>query len=114
MPAETPGTIFAEIEACPPLMRDDAKTKFIGREVDWTLVFANGWQESADLARLTFRQERGVVEFVAASVPLTECPWLKHMHAGEIMRVRGHIAELTRMTIELKGASVSQVVEAAR
>ena len=108
-----PEAIFAEVDACPPLMRKEAKSRFIGQEVDWTLVFTDGWQESSGLARLAFRQQRNMVQFVAATVPLTDCPWLKHMHAGEIMRVRGRISELSRLAIMLEGASVSQVIEAA-
>lgn len=107
-----PERIFSEIDAQPPLMREQARAAYVGKGVDWVLTFADGWQESSEFARLAFRQERSVVRFVKATVPLTDCPWLKHMHAGEIMRVRGRIAELDRLSITLRGASVSQFIQA--
>ena len=109
-----PEAIFSEISAQPPLRRDEARASYVGREVDWTLVYIDGWEQSRGRARLAFKQERSIVKCVFATVPLADCPWLKHMHAGEIMRVRGRIAELNRLTLTLKGASVSQVIEAAR
>lgn len=108
-----PGEIFAEIEARPVSAREQAKASYVGQEVDWVLKLADGWQENDQSARLTFRYQPNEVKFVSAAVPLSDCPWLKHLHAGEVMRVRGRIAELGSLTIRLKGASVTQLVAAA-
>jgi len=105
-----PEAIFSAVSAQPPLRRDEARASYVGREVDWTLVYIDGWEQSRGRARLAFKQERSIARCVFASVPLTDCPWLKHLHAGEIMRVRGRIAELNQLTITLRGASVSQVI----
>lgn len=108
-----PGKIFAAIEARPPLMREEAKAMYLGKDVDWILNLVNGWAERSERARLALRQERSNVQFVIATVPLSDCPWLRHVHASERLRIRGRIADIDNMSIELEGASVSHVVEAA-
>ena len=108
-----PEEIFAEIKAQPPLMRERAKSTFIGKEIDWVLTLVDGWEKGRGYARLMFRRQPSDVGFVAANVPLSDCPWLKHTHAGETIRLRGSIADGDTLTIELKGASVSHVVDEA-
>lgn len=108
-----PARIFAEIEAQPMPAREQAKAAYVGKEVDWVLRLADGWEEEPGSARLAFRYQPNEVKFVSATVPLSDCPWLKHLHAGEVMRVRGRIAELGSLAIRLKGATVTQLVTAA-
>ena len=108
-----PEAIFSEISAQPPLRRDEARASYVGREVDWTLVYIDGWEQSRGRARLAFKQERSIVKCVFATVPLSDCPWLRHVHSGETIRLRGRIADIDGLSIELDGASVSQLIEAA-
>ena len=108
-----PSELFAKIDACPPLMREQAKAMYLGKEVDWILNLVNGWAERSEHARLALRQERSNVQFVIATVPLSDCPWLRHVHTGERLRIRGRIADIDGMSIELEGTSVSQLIEAA-
>lgn len=105
-----PSEIFAEIDACPPLMRERKKVVYLGKDVDWVLNLVNGWEERSGQARLALKEQRSIVQYVAATVPLSDCPWLRHVHAGELLRVRGRIADVGTMSIELEGASVSHVV----
>lgn len=108
-----PSDIFAELEACPPFMRDQAKAAYLSREVDWILTLADGHEERPGWARLMFRRRRSDLGFVAARVPLSDCPWLRHVRSGETIRLRGRIAGIDALSIEVEGASVSQVIEAA-
>ncbi len=108
-----PGKIFAEMKAQPPLMQDRAKAAYLSREVDWILTLADGHEERPGWARLMFRRQRSDLSFVAARVPLSDCPWLRHVHSGETIRLRGRIADVNARSIELEGASVSQVIDAA-
>jgi len=108
-----PEAIFSEIATHPPLKREEVRASYLGREVDWALVYIDGWEQSRGRARLAFKQERSIVQCIFATVPLADCPWLKHMHAGEVMRVRGCIAELDGLTMTLKGARVSHLVAEA-
>ncbi len=113
MTTEEATRIFSEIEACPPLMRDKVKAAYLSREVDWILTLADGHEERPGWARLMFRRQRSDLSFVAARVPLSDCPWLRYVHSGETVRLRGRIADVNARSIELEGASVSQVIDAA-
>ena len=35
-------SIYAELNAHPPLMREQAKAAYLGQDVDWVAAFANG------------------------------------------------------------------------
>ncbi len=108
-----PGDIFAEIEACPPLMRTQTKAVYIGREVDWTLTFADGYEDRPGYARVMFHYQPHEVKFIAMGVPLADYPWLRPTHPGEVIRVRGRIADIGTLSIELQEASLMQLAEAA-
>lgn len=112
MTSEEATRIFSEIEACPPLMRDEAKAAYLSREVDWILTLVDGREDQPGWARLMFRRQRNDLPYVAARVPLSDCPWLRYVHSGETVRLRGRIADVNARSIELESASVSQVIEA--
>ena len=95
-----PAGIYAEIKSQPPLMRDEAGHKYVGREVEWLVTFANGW-ESEGQAHLSFCVEPHVISMVKGTVSLADYPWLKSLRADAVVRVRGRIRRVESMTIEL-------------
>ncbi|PIQ83469.1 MAG: hypothetical protein COV75_07485 [Candidatus Omnitrophica bacterium CG11_big_fil_rev_8_21_14_0_20_63_9] len=110
---EGPGKIFSEIKAQPPLMQEQERSMYVGKEVDWTLLFADGYEASPGVARVMFRSEPNVLQFVAMNVRLADYPWLKSMHRGEVVRVRGRISGFSALSVELKNADLLQLAEAA-
>ena len=92
-----------------------ARTKavYVGMEVDWALRFVDGYEELPGSARVLFRSRPSDLTYVAVTAPLADYPWLASLHRGEPVQVRGHIAEVSAMCIELKDASLLQLVEAA-
>ena len=109
-----PGEIFAAIEKQPPLMRAQTKVAYIGQEVGWALTFEDGFEEQSGKARVLFRYQPHDIKYIAMSVPLSDYPWLRSMRRGEPVQVHGRIAAIGTMSIELKDASLLQLVEAAR
>ena len=107
-----PREIFTTIGARPPHLREQAKTAYLGKEVDWLLTFVDGWEERGESARLAFRQERGGVRFVVTRLALAD-PWLWLLRSGEPVRVHGRIADIGAQSIELSDARVTQLVGAA-
>src|SRR3989338_8153414 len=75
-----PAEIFSEISACPPLMRTQTKAVYIGREVDWTLTFTDGYEDRPGCARVMFHYQPHEVKFIAMGVPLADYPWLRSAH----------------------------------
>lgn len=101
-----PTDIYAEIKSQPPLMRDEAGQKYIGREVEWLVTFDNGW-ESKGQAHLSFGVEPHVISMVKGTVSLTEYPWLKSLRADKVVRVRGRISRIDGMAITLDKLELS-------
>ncbi len=110
-----PAEIFTEVDARRPLHRQArAKAAFVGREVDWALRFADGYEELPGYARVLFRSRPGDLTYVAVTVPLADCPWLALLRRGQPVQVHGRIADVGATSIELKDASLLQLVESAR
>ena len=89
-----PTAIFAEIKTHPPLMRDEAAQAYLGKYVEWPLMFASGSIWEGDAVRLTFHAEPNGVTWVVGIVSLAKYPWLKMLHADEPVRVCGHIRRI--------------------
>ena len=96
-----PSEIFAKIEACPPLMREQAKAAYLGKEVAWPVIFVDGYEQSSGHARLTFQYQPSEVKFIGATARLSDYPWLKSTRAGETIRLRGRIRSINTLAIEL-------------
>ena len=94
--------IFADIEAQPPLMRDEAAEAYLGQEVDWALTFASGSKDNSGNAHLSFHISNEVIRGVQGTVSLSEYPWLKSLRADEPVRVRGRIRAISTLSIELE------------
>ncbi len=109
-----PSEIFAAIQARSPLMHAQTRAAYIGKEVDWTLLAADGYEEAPGNARVMFHYRPHEVKYVAVRVPTADYPWLKSMRAGEAVQVRGRIAEIGNLNIELTEATLMQLVESAR
>ena len=105
--------IFSEIEAGPPLMRAKARAVYIGNEIDWTAAFFSGEMEDEERAFLALRHEASD-KMIFAHVSLLDYPWLQSTRRGEAVRLRGRIAEIGPLTIDLEVVSLSQVAEAAQ
>ena len=98
----SPSEIFAEVEACPPLMREQAKAAYIGKEVAWPAIFANGYEQSLGQVRLMFQPDPTQVKFIGTTVCLLDYPWLKSTRAGETIHARGRIKNIDALRIELE------------
>ena len=110
-----PAEVFTEVEVQrPPHRQARAKAAFIGREVDWALRFADGYEELPGYARVLFRSRPSDLTYVAVTVPLADHPWLALLRRGEPVQVHGRIADVGATSIELKDASLLQLVEASR
>ena len=96
-----PANLFAEIDAQPPLMRDEAAKRYVGREVDWPLTFFSGHEHDLGQARVMFRVASQGIGMVVGAVSLSDYPWLRSLHADEAVRVRGRIRNIDTMSIEL-------------
>ena len=97
-----PANIFAEVDAHPPLMREEAIKTCVGKDVDWLLTFFNGYELGVGRARLMFRIASQGIGMVAGTVSLSDYPWLKSFHAGDAVRVRGRIRTIDTFSIELE------------
>ena len=97
-----PATIFAEIEARPPLMREEAKAKYLGKQVRWMLMFLDGRRDQEGEAHLTFHFNSEDVRMVSGNVPLPRYPRLRSMQPGEFLCVRGAIRKIDSLCIELE------------
>jgi hypothetical protein len=108
-----PFAIFSAIDACPPLMREQAKTAYFGSAVDWILTYADGHQDASGNVRLAFHYAPHDVRMVVTTVAFSDYLWLQQSRAGEAIRVQGRISKISSLTIELEAASLSHAVEAA-
>ena len=110
-----PAEVFTEVDAQRPLHRQArAKAAFIGKEVDWALRFADGYEELPGYARVLFRSRPHDIKYVAVTVPLADHPWLAALHRGDPVQIHGRIAEVGSISIELKDASLLQLVDTNR
>lgn len=96
-----PAQIFAAIEAQPPLMREEAKAKYLGKQVRWMLAFLDGHVYEPGEARLTFHFDSKDIRMVSGSVSLSKYPQLKSMQPGETLRIRGAIRKIESLCIDL-------------
>ena len=92
--------IFEEIQAQPPLMRQEIRDTFIGKEVEWLLTFANG-SVHRGRAEVYFHAGPRNSGMVAGTASLAEYPWLKSLRVGEVVRVHGHISRVQALMINL-------------
>lgn len=104
-----PSAIFKEIEAKPPLMREQAKAKYIGKQVKWTLTFLDGREGQDGEAHLTFHFNPQDIRMVSGNVFLSEYPRLRSMQPREALRVRGAIRKIDSLCIELEISELSLV-----
>ena len=111
-----PSTIFKDIEAQPPLMRDEVMQTYIGRKVNWQLTFRNGQVGDRDEAWLIFDAEPKGVRMVTGTVPLSKYPRLRTLPSGEIIHVRGRIRKIDAVCVDLDIAELKlpASTEAAR
>lgn len=96
-----PSAIFGEIESHPPLMREQARAAYIGREVAWSAIFVNGYEQSPGQVRLTFQPEPNEIKFISVTTRLSDYPWLKSACAGEAVRLRGNIRSIDTLSVEV-------------
>lgn len=88
-------------------------TACIGKEVDWALRVADVREEMPGYVRLLCRSRLSDLKYVAADVPLARYPWLAGVRRGEPVQVRGRIATVGSLSIELAEPSLAQLVDAA-
>ena len=114
MPSEaiTPSGIFEEFDTQPPLMRRSFMEKYLGMEVDWSVTFADAWEGHTETVRVAFRFEPHSVRMITSDVLLSDYPRLRNLRAGEPLRVRGRIREVSRLWIELDVAELLFCIEA--
>ena len=96
-----PSAIFEEIESHPPLMRDQAKTKYIGKQVTWAVTFLDGKEDQEGKAQLAFHFAPNDLRMIIGSVILSDYPRLRALRSGEFLRVRGTIRKFSALSVEL-------------
>ena len=97
-----PSNIFSELKMCPPLMREQAKVAYVGKEVVWLVIFMDGYEQSSGQVRLTFQPDPDQLKLISGTVRLSDYPWLKSTPAGEAIHVRGRIKKIDTLSIELE------------
>ena len=100
--------IFAEIDACLPLMRAKLRATHLGKSVDWTATFFSGELESNGRAFVALRHEASN-KMLLASVKLDDHAWLLSCPRGEEVQVQGRIAKISALTIDLKTVRLTRV-----
>jgi hypothetical protein len=96
-----PSEIIAEIGSKPPLMREDAARAFVGKDIDWTLIYRNAYETSSGRVRLMLGEESDSMNFITGAVLLGSYPELKSLPANEKVRVRGIITSIESHQIEI-------------
>ena len=91
-------------------MRQDIWDTFIGKEVEWSLPFANG-SVSQGQAEVYFNSAPFDEGMVAGIVSLAEYPWLKSLRVGEVIRVRGRICRVEALMIHLDNVELTKSTE---
>jgi len=104
-----PSQLFAHLEAQPPLMRASAGNAYVGKEVNWNLMFVDGSERVTGKASLIF--DTGVLgdRMIRGDVSLTEHPYLRSLPSGEPVRVRGTIRRVDALFVELEVAEMTLV-----
>ena len=97
-----PSRIFAEIEARPPLMRDQITGMYLGQHIDWMLTFRNGSKDDRGQARLIFSTQPYGIQMVTGTVRLPDYPGLKSLPSGKAVRVRGRIRKIDTNCVDLE------------
>jgi len=111
-----PSVIFAEIEAQPPLMRQQAARAYCGIESDWLLTFANAKEGRPGEAHLYFNVEpHAIMKMVSGTVSLRKYPQLRQLQVGAPVRVRGKIQKVDPffINLEIQDLVLPQAAEAA-
>ncbi len=111
-----PSAIFSTIESHPPLMRSQITGDYIGKEVFWSLTYANASEAGGQSAHLIFRFDPHNVRMVVGDVVLSNYPYLKTAQVGGTFLVRGQIKEIDSLCIalEIKELILGNIIEAAR
>jgi len=111
-----PGQIFADIQAQPPLMRQQAANAYLGREVHWALTFEDGNEDQSGEAWVVFRFDSHNVRMVEGRVSLSVYPSLRSMRSGETALVHGWVCKIGALSIELEIQDLvfAKAAEAAR
>lgn len=107
MTTEEAVKIFSEIETYPPLMRAQARTTHVGKDVDWRATFFSGDMEDGQRVFVALRHEASD-KMLFAHVRLADYPWLQSTPRGETLRVRGRIANIGPLSIDLEAVILSQ------
>lgn len=97
-----PAGIFAEIDAQPPLMRQQTAAAYFGREICWSLMFANATEPYQGQARLMFRFNPDSVRMVVGDIVLSTYPSMMGARDGESVLVRGRVRKIDNLCIELE------------
>ena len=108
-----PSEILEEIRTQPPLMRQEVRDTFIGKEVEWLLTFANG-SLSRGRADVYFNTAPHDIGMVAGTASLTEYPWLKSLKVGEAVRVHGRINRVQALMVDLDILELKQASKQAK
>ncbi len=110
-----PAQITRDLEMQPPLMRREAASVYVGKDVDWLMTYRNAYEISSRRAQLVFAYEASHAPIITGAVALSAYPQLKHLRAGETVRVRGMIRsiDLLQITVDIKELVLPKMVEAA-
>ena len=100
LPSE-PLEILTQIGSLPPLMRANAANAYIGKSVEWDLIFVDGDGTVPGRARLVFRAGSTGVRMIMADASLEDYPYLRSLPSGEAVRVRGRIKKIDALFIQL-------------
>jgi hypothetical protein len=109
---DTPGKIISEIEAAPPLQREDIAKAYIGIPVNWELFFIYGTPVNKDKFSLMFSPtyiRTGV--YVNCSVSKDSNAYLRRITVNTKLRVQGTIDSISNGSIFLNNAKVTQLQE---
>jgi len=98
----TAAQVLEEYKAQPPLMRPTFAKKYVGIEVDWSVLFADAWKEKSKVIRIAFHVDSPGFGAIMGSVRREDYPQLERLHAREPLRVRGRIRSVSIHWVELE------------
>lgn len=104
MPANvqpTPIQIYAEFDAQPPLVRQEAVQRYIGLEVDWPGTLADAREQKPGWVHVVCWPEPDDKRLIVCDVPLSEYPQLKQLRVGDPLQLRGRIHKIDVLSIQL-------------